>query len=348
MTFSVIKADLKKDREEILALWERNFQNVPEDRYTWIYENNPSGFASCWLVKSLEDNSVVGSSAIFPRRILIKGKYLVAGIAGDFSVNKNFRFLGPALSLQREITFNYLNEGFDILYTIPTKQSEEIMKRVGYSPIGNILYLTKLLHFQDYLIKKIKIPLIAKIAAKPTNMVMRKLTRENFYIRPRDYACELLTHFDSRFDILWEKVASRFTIIGERTCSYLNWRFNRAPHSSYLTFVVKQAKTDEIIGYITFSIIQNRANISDILSLNDHTLDALLSEFILFLRRECIDSISISLAGCVDLVRALQKYNFYITSLENKLLVLFPTESPFAQYVSEIKNWYLLMGDNDV
>src|SRR3989337_1899674 len=348
MTYSIIKADLKKDKEDILELWKRNFPGVPEERYPWIYENNPSGSARCWLAKNSEENSVVGSVALFPRRILIKGRYLVAGIAGDFSVIKEFRVYGPALSLQREIASNYVNEGFDILYGLPDKQSEEIVKRAGYSAIGNILWLTKPLNSQNYLKKNFKLPLIAEIASKPTDMVMKMLARENFYVRPKDYTYELLTHFDSRFDILWEKAAPQFTIIGEKTCSYLNWRFSRSPHSSYLTFVIKHAETDEILGYIIFSIAQNRANIADILSLNDHTLNSLLSEFLLSLRRECIDSVSISLAVCIDLVRKLQRYGFSIRGREGKLVALFPPDSPFAQYISEIKNWHFMAGDNDI
>lgn len=348
MTYSIIKADLKKDKEEILALWKRNFPGVPEERYPWIYENNPSGSARCWLAKNSEENSVVGSVALFPRRILIKGEYLVAGIAGDFSVIKEFRGFGPALSLQRETASNYVNEGFDILYGLPNKQSEGIVKRAGYSAIGDILWLTKPLNSQNYLKKKFKLPLIAEIASKPTDMAMRMLARENFYVRPKDYTCELLTHFDSRFDILWEKAAPRFPIIGERTCSYLNWRFSQSPHISYLIFVIKYAKTDEILGYIIFSIAQNKTHIADLLSLNDHTLNALLSEFLLALRRECIDSVSIYLAGCINLVRELQRYGFFIRARESKLLALFPPDSPFAQYISEIKNWYLMVGDNDI
>ena len=342
----ISKADFKKDKKGIIKLWERNFSDVPSERFDWIYENNPAGVPSCWLAK--KDGQVVGSTAIFPRLLYINGEAVTAGIAGDFSVIKELRGLGPALSLQLKAASNYVSEGFGILYSLPNKKSEGILKRVGYSDIGGILWLTRPLKFQNYLGKKFDLPVIGKILSRPIDMAMGRFAKENFYVRSKDYSCELLTYFDLRFDILWERAAPQFTIIGERTCSYLNWRFINSPHKSHLIFVIKHAKTDEIHGYITFSIAKNRANIVDLLSLSDHTLDVLLSEFILSLRRECIDAVSINLAGCIDLVIKLQRYGFFIRAREGKFVALFPPDSPFAQYISEIKNWYLMQGDNDI
>lgn len=342
----IYKANFKKDKKDIIKLWERNFSGVLAERFNWIYENNPAGVPSCWL--AIKDGQLVGSTAIFPRLLYINGEVVTAGIAGDFSVIKEHRGFGPALSLQREAVSNYISEGFRILYSLPNKDSGGILKRVGYSDIGDIIRLTRPLKSQNYLENKINIPVIAKMLSKPIDMAMRKFVRGNFHMRYKDYTWELLTSFDYRFDILWDKAAPQFTVIGERTCSYLNWRFINSPHESYLIFVIKQTMTDEIHGYITFSIARNRAIIFDLLSLNIHILDALLSEFILLLQRECLDAVSINLAGCTDLVKKLQRYGFFIRDREDKLVALFPPDSPFAQYISEIKNWYFLVGDNDI
>lgn len=342
----ISKADLKKDKKDIIELWERNFPGIPKARYEWLYEGNPAGPAICWIAK--KDGEATGSAALFPRRLFVNGQAITGGIAGDFSVIKGFRGFGPALSLQREAVSNYVREGFDILFGFPNKYSEGILIRAGYTAVGDILSLTRPLKSQYYLKKNFNLPIIAKIVSKPIDMVMRMLARENFYTKPKDYACEPLTHFDSRFDILWEKVAPQFTIIGERSCSYLNWRFSRSPHREYSIFVIKHAKTHEIFGYIIFYFVQNKAKIADLLSLNDYTLNALLSEFLLLLRRKCIDSVSINLAGCKNLVGKLQKYGFYIRDNSGKFILRYPPGSSFSEDIKEINNWYFMAGDNDI
>lgn len=341
----ISKADLKKDKKDIIRLWERNFPDVPEKRYEWIYENNPAGAPSCWIAK--KDGEVVGSTVLFPRRLFIKGQAVTGGIAGDFSVNKEVRGFGPALSLQREALSNYLKDGFDILYGLPNKHSEGVVKRSGYSVLGDIISLTRPLRSQYFL--KDKLPLtIAKIVSKPLDMAMKIFSRENLYIRSKEHSTEVLTSFDSRFDTLWEKSLPYFTIIGDRSSFYLNWRFARSPHNNYSVFIIKQTKTDDILGYIIFVSTDNRVSIADILYPDGGTIDILLSEFLLFLRRKGIDSASISLAGCDDLVKKLLRYGFSIRGREGKLLVLFPQDSPYSQCITEINNWHLMSGDNDI
>ncbi len=342
----ISKADLKRDKEDIIRLWERNFSNVPRERFDWIYENNPAGVPSCWLVK--KEGQVVGSIALFPRRLYINGQAVTAGIAGDLSVIRAFRLLGPAMSLLNEVSSSYIKEGFDLIYTLPNEKSVNIAKRSGYSVIGDILSLTRPLKSQYYLRKKIHYPIISKLLQKPVDFAMRIFAKENFFKHHKESSCEVLTSFDSRFDTLWEKALPNFAIIGERTSSYLNWRFVNSPHESYSIFIIKQVSNHDILGYIVFNTVKNRVKIADILSIDSNTLDILLSEFILYSRRENIDSISIRLGGCSDMLRKLQSHGFSIRGNEGKLLGLFPPDSPFSKYFTDIKNWYLMDGDNDI
>jgi hypothetical protein len=341
----ILKANIKTNKKEIINLWNNNFQDVPVKRYEWIYENNQAGEASCWLAE--KNGEIVGSTALFPRRLFIKGQVVTGGIAGDFSVKREHRDFGTALSLQREALLNYLKDGFDFLYGFPNKHSEGVLKRSGYSILGDIISLTRLLRSQYFLKKSLALP-ITRIVSKPVDIAMKIFAKENLYIRSKEHSTEVLTSFDSRFDRFWEKALPNFTIIGERSSSYLNWRFASSPHNNYSVFITKQTKTDDILGYIIFSTTQNRVDIKDMLYLDANTIDILLSEFLLFLRRKGFDAASISLAGCDDLVKKMRRYGFSIRGRERKLLVHFLPDSCYSQYFEEIKNWYLMAGDNDI
>lgn len=341
----ITKADLKKDKNDILELWESNFSGIPSEKYEWMYEKNPLGPASCWLTK--KDGKVIGSTAQFPRCFFIKGQAVTGGTGGDLFVKKEYRGLGLALSMQKEVISNYVKEGFDILYGIPNNKSEGLLRKEGHLVLGNIISLTKPLKSQPYLKKNLNLPVIPEILSKPVDFTMKILSKESFYARAKNISPEVLSRFDSRFDTLWERALPQFTIIGERTSSYLTWRYTLSPFESYSIFIIKQISTNEILGYIVFSIVQNNVKIADILFIDISTLDILLPEFILFLRKKVVDSISVNLVGSNDLVSKLKRYGFYNRDSTGKYLVLFPPDSPFSKYFTDINNWYLVPGDTD-
>jgi hypothetical protein len=99
--YTIIEANANENKDDILPILKRNLNIASMQRYDWNYKNCPYGNARCWLAKC--ENSYVGSAAIFPRKIIIKGEPMYAGIAGDFAVDKNHRAYGPALKLQKEI-----------------------------------------------------------------------------------------------------------------------------------------------------------------------------------------------------------------------------------------------------
>lgn len=340
----ISKADVRKDMNDVLELWENNCSGIPKEKYEWMYKNNPSGPASCWLIK--QDEKVIGSTALFPRRLFINGQPVTGGIGGDLFVKKEQRGLGLALSMQKEVISSYAREGFDILYGFPNNKSEGLLRKQGYFVLGNVISLTKPLKSYPFL-KKSNLPVIPEVLSKPLDFTMRILSKERYYARPKNISPEVLSRFDSRFDILWEKALSQFTIIGERTSSYLTWRYMLFSIESYSIFTIKHISTNEILGYIVFSIAQNKVNIMDILYVDVSTLDILLPEFFLFLRNKDVESISIKLVGNTGLISKLQRYRFFIRDDKDKCLGFFLQDSPYSKYFTDINNWYLVPGDND-
>src|SRR3989442_9038953 len=121
--YEIRRTDPSEAKSEILCLWRRNFQGLPEGRYAWIYESNPSGRATCWLAVEADSGTVVGSTALFPRRFTIRGEPRVAGVAADFSVDSRHRGFGPALALQNPAVSCCAPSGFSFLYRGSTSKS---------------------------------------------------------------------------------------------------------------------------------------------------------------------------------------------------------------------------------
>jgi hypothetical protein len=349
MTYLLTRADLEIDKSEILALWKRNFPDIPEAKFAWIYENNPAGPAICWTAKNADSDSISGSIALFPRRTFVNGKPIIAAISGDYSVDREHRVFGPALELQKRAVSGCDGTKFDLIYGVPNKQSEAVHLRVGYKVIGEFLSLTRPLRSYYYLKRHIDIPFFTKIVSKLIDIALRCVSRERIIRGNGKYVIGMPSSFDNRFNILWDIAKLRYPIIGERTSSYLNWRYLQSPHEDYRIFTLSDKKRGHIVGYIVFHVAENRTYIDDLLSLDtEKTLESLLSEFLLVQRKEGSESISITYTGTQDFLSKLKEYGFSIRDKEANVVAYVPQDSPYLVYLMDGGNWYLLPGDNDI
>ncbi len=348
MNFSILKADLEKDKVDILNFWKKFFPTWPQRKYFWFYENIPYGPAACWIVKETEKDMVVGSTAVFPRRFLIKGKYMLGGITGDFAMDKNYRILGPELKLQKATLSANNGKKFDFLYGYPNNLSEPVQRRAGFRIVGSTYRMVKILRSNNYVRRYVSLPIVSKLFSKLVDLILKFKSKESCYKSPGEFSFEVLADFDKRFDDLWEKASTNYTIIGERTSEFLNWRFTRCPYKKFSIFALTKKGTSEVLGYIVYHVKQNSVQIADlfVMDMNSY-VDALLSEFLLFQRQKGRDTVSFIYLGNEDLVNKLQEYNFSIRDTDRKIIAFIDHVSPFSSCLIEKKNWYLTEGDND-
>src|SRR5512139_1800473 len=114
--YSVIEADVQNNRDEILPILKENLGgSLREEKYLWNYNRCPFGAAHCWLARHEQSNTFIGTTALFPRVILVKGDPVYAAIAGDFAVDIHHRNLMAALTLQKEIQTK-IHDRFKFIY----------------------------------------------------------------------------------------------------------------------------------------------------------------------------------------------------------------------------------------
>lgn len=345
MNYSVTCVDLERNRDDIVLLWKRNFQDFPRKRYDWIYQKNPYGKALSWVALETDSGSLVGTTSLFPRKMNVNGKTVRVGIAGDFAVNWEHRGSNVAIKLQRAVVTSMNQNDFKFIYGISNRQAEPVQLRVGYVRLGKIDRWAKLLKTTKYF----KAFPLRWLMSKPLDFVMKNLSKEGRYRRAEGYTIEELSSFDKRFDLLWKKASRQFNIIGERSKDYLNWRYGKSPRRNYHVFSLIQKDNQEIWGYVVYYIRNKEGFIADMLFLNfGSALDSLLSEFILYLRGQDVESISIFLFGCPPLAKKLKGFGFFRREEESRILVYLDKNSPYADFVLNRSNWFLLEGDRDI
>jgi hypothetical protein len=346
--YSIIKADIKQNRNDIVPLLQRNLKIASPQRYAWNYEQCPYGSAHCWLVKDEQSNFFIGSATLFPRKILVKDKPLHAGIAGDFSVDKKFRVFSPALKLQKEIKEKIQETEFKFIYGIPNEQSKTLFLKIGYKKIGRVQYFIKPLKSKDALYQYLHPYLRLPILSKTIDFFIKIFAKENRYKKTWTYSIEMPEFFDDRFDILWKKASKQFTIISERTSTFLNWRYIQSTTQDYKIFCLINEKK-EILGYIVYYIENNMCSIMDLLvEHRGKILDSLLAEFLRYIRKKEVGSISTCYLGDRLLERKLREFHFLpVNKVTMDLIIYSPNPSEYT-YLLNKKNWYFFAGDNDI
>ena len=348
MSYRIHRVDLQKDKNEAISFWKANFPNWPEEKYFWFYENNPYGDALCWLAKVKGENACVGSTALFPRRVCLNGRYITAAIAGDYAVAEKHRGFWPAWMLQRAALSELNNTQIDFLYASPNELAEHIMERAGYKIIGSSIRLVKVLRSVDYVQRLVKIQPVSKLLSKPVDIFLRSISREAYTRNTGKFDYEVLISFDKRFDVLWKEASPYYRIIGERSSRFLNWRFSQCPYLDYKAFALTQKKTNRILGYIVYQIVKKELQIADLFLIDmDELFDDLMAQFLRYQRNQGIDSVSIGYFGNESLVKQMERFSFSRREYHRSFAVYASKESANT-FLLDRNNWYFMEADNDI
>lgn len=349
MSYIVVKAKVDQDKQEILSFWGKNISHSLEEKYKWIYENNPAGASQVWLAKDSRTGECVGMTSLFLRRFKANGNVLVGAIAGDLLIDKGHRSAGAALMLQRAVLSSIKDGTVDFIYGFPNQDAEPIIKRIGYGLLGERVRLVKVLQTAPYFLR-----LKGGRYWGPSLGFVIDLLGRTFYERENAteaaFRCEEINHFDERFDLFWKDADIPFRFVGERSAEYLEWKFLHTPQSENKIVALFDRDGLHLKGYIVYRRIEDSIEIRDFLfGPNEKGAPVLIRYFLRSARSSGAASIVLALLKNVEVETLFKNFGFaerkdphriYIYSSE-KMITLFPS-------MKDSKNWLLLQSDDDM
>ena len=342
---TVTQPDIETLREPLLDLWKRNLPGASPERFDWLYA---SGHSQAWLLEE-SGSGVIGSAGRISRRLAIAGNVAEAGVAIDLNVDEKKRSLGPALSLVREVAASAEREGMPLIYAIPIRAAASVMKLARYRQLGEMTSWTKLLRSEFKLSRVLRSPRAARLAAPIVDTAMRLFDWARRTRLPVGITSEAVSEFDDRFDRLWRSVIGQWSVIGERTASFLSWRFLKCPAMKYQIFTLVNQRTRDLAGYVIWSTINDSILISDLLAVDPASTTQLLAEFTRMVRRTTATAIRLSCFASADFYQALQSAGFSRRMDGLSVLVkTFDETTAAAVDPATDHHWYLTMADNDV
>lgn len=351
MRYAIDHASPGEARADLLRSLRESFPGLPPERFDWIYRRNPAGEAYVWTARVAEQDTVVGSTAVFPRRVAVGSAYHTAGIAGDYAVSPSHRGFGPALALQQRAVATVKEGRLDLVYGLPNPLSAPLLRRAGYRSIGDVVQLTRVLRSRRVLERHVPSRLLARMVAPVVDVGLRVMAgaqRRTGHPRHAFESADIPT-FDRRFDRLWQMARPRHPMIGDRSAAFLRWRFSESPHARYRIFGLLEAPRGELAGYVVYHRVERRTFIDDLLcrDLGD-TLDTLIRRFALHQLDDGASAISISFFGRAALIEALRRQRFAVRAAQDPVMIYVADGSPLAEVARSPENWWLLPADNDI
>lgn len=106
-----------------------------EERFRWLYLNNPAGPANLHLLRT-RGGELVGLSAAVPVRVHDGQRWRIAWNTTDFTLSPQIRTLGPALRLRRTLLDDARRLGVALVFAFPDAQFRRIHELLEPQVLG--------------------------------------------------------------------------------------------------------------------------------------------------------------------------------------------------------------------
>jgi hypothetical protein len=263
MKISVRPVHHDSETQEFLAILRTNATSLPhEQRFKWLYQDNPDGAAMSWFVFQTAPDQVVGVTSLFPRSMWVGDKLQLCAQVGDFAVSASHRSLGPALLLQRA-TFGPVDRGeMAFCYDCPPHHAGmSTFRRLGMRPNCKVHRYALPLRVEGHLRKRLGAA--SAVPAAAGNLLLRLQRLSTFKSSARNL--EISVHqsaFDEEFSQLDRKVKRPTAIRGSRSATLLNWRYREDPLQKFETLTAR--RNGELVAFAVLRSIGDIVTIADI------------------------------------------------------------------------------------
>ncbi len=219
-----------------------------EDRFRWLYLDNPAGRAHLFFLRTT-DGDLRGMSNAIPAKIQVGHRTHVAWNTVDFALDPHCRTLGPALKLRRAL-FDAAGElGVAMVYYYPAAQFRPLHERAGADGIWPNVQLRFPVHWRELARRVadrtgVMQPVAQTVLACTSWLCEPPVQQSRYAASPRAW-----NELQPVLPLLAERAAARRTTFG---CSWqwLAWRFRDCPVYRCEPFVVVEGNRPAALAVV--------------------------------------------------------------------------------------------------
>lgn len=314
-SYTVRRADVAAEAEEILGLWRATYPDVDpaaalrklESQYLYA----PAGPGICFFLEHGDNREAVGVQCMGPRKFTYGGRAVTAGIMADYVVDTRHRSLGPALTLLKS-TMSAGHAAFAFLYGFPNPRSGVVFRRAGMRSPGAITRFVCLLRSKSFLARRFgpRWRWLAPVAAGFGDTLLAVGNALRRVRLARQWRWGEQEDFDGFFDQCWQAGRRDNWLIAERSRETLSWRF---PEGTTRRISVATERVSGMqVGYIVWRRDGDAWEILDVFCRRpEEQLAGLLAGFSDRAHRLGAQSVGLEFAAPDNLKAAVQKAGFH-------------------------------------
>jgi hypothetical protein len=336
-TLVVRQADLASEMAVLVDVFNRGFNvDFTETRFDWLYRRNPDGRATAWFVVNERSGEIAGCTAVFPRRIQVRGlnEPVVAWNCGDFCIMPRYRVGGAAIRLRRAARDAVDAGERPFLYAHPNDRMLQIHLRVGHHPLGRMIRL-----------------------ARPTRMApdgwvgslgdmgLRAARLDRLYGARDEYEADARTLPDD-LNELFERARPTLGTALVRDVRYLKWRFLECPLHEYRFVLARRGRT--LTGYLVFCLSDTQLLVKDWLGIDARAVRSLFSAAIDQAFAADVTAASVTLLETHRDQRLIRRLGFVARPEVSTSIAYASDRLPWRADVLSADAWYMTVGDRDV
>ncbi|NOT94921.1 MAG: hypothetical protein HOP00_01235 [Nitrospira sp.] len=335
-------ADLKNDRSEIIELVQRHLDpQSGEERFEWLYLDNPHGPARVWLAIDLDNRSVVGMGAAFPRKVFTQESERTGWVLGDFCLDGRYRSLGPALQLQKAILAEVDAGDVSFCYDFPSKSMMAVLSRLRAASMQEMVRMVMPLRV-DLHVRRF-------VANRVSASVLSDVGNFGLWILTRAWSVSSSVEVDSHhglcgneFSRLAKEIGGRRGVCVYRSADYLNWRYLRNPLREYHLLTAR--RNGRLDAYAVYACNGDEATLHDLFGGDDPTvIKSLIIRLVHRLVAQGVMSLTVPLLATHPWLSLLE--SLWFRRRESTPVFLYWSRTVHVGFSGE--PWWLMQGDRD-
>ncbi len=353
--FAVERGDLTRDRDQVIAVLQRNFPSPTGhgERFRHYYEASPLGEPVFWVARESDEQRVIGMIAVIPALARIRGEVVRSGIQSEYAVDEAYRgAFGPAVPLVRAMTAWLDESDLAFSYGNPSPMSHAIVSSLTGTVIGTVDALSRPVRIDRLLPATRSLPALLRAPVRAAGVLLRLRYRDDRHrLWHRRMALVTADSFDARFEKLWRETFSSRPITGERNAEYLSWKYGFAAGSSGRPHSIVAVGTDDdpVAGYAVVTEGAGKLLVHDLLVRHEvAAIDALLGQLLAHARRRGVASVVLTFFGADELLIARLRSFGFVPRGHGGSFVVRPGRLPSPVDLLDSRKWYFVRGDEDI
>ena len=333
----VREVDLATEMPILIDVFNRGFNvDIPPARFEWLYRQNPDGQATAWFVVDERIGQIAGCTAVFPRRIQVRGVTapVLAWNCGDFCILPRYRLGAAALTLRKAA-----RDGVDagvrpFLYAHPNDRMLQIHIRAGHQPLGRMVRLARPTRVAA-----------GGVVGRIGTFGLRVARPDRLWPGGDDH--EIATGpLPAELDELFEQTRTALGTALVRDVRYLTWRFLDCPLHEYRFILARRGA--RLTGYLVFAMNNDQLHIKDWLGVDARAVRTLFGAAI---DQACAANASSASVTLIETHRdrGLIASAGFMTRPESSMAITYTSgDLPWRGDVISPEAWYMTVGDRDV